>query len=47
VVSFTPRPFYPQGKSPWYSLHRRLGGPQSHSGGGGEKDKNGNCEYFK
>jgi hypothetical protein len=28
VVSFTPRPLYPQGKSPWYPLDRRLGGPQ-------------------
>jgi len=26
VVSSTPRPLYPQGKSPWYSLDRRLGG---------------------
>jgi hypothetical protein len=25
VVSFTPRPLYPQGKSPWYLLDRRLG----------------------
>jgi hypothetical protein len=24
-----------QGKSPWYPLDRRLGGPQSHSGRGG------------
>jgi hypothetical protein len=32
VVSFTPRPLYPQGKSPWYPLERRLGGPQSRSG---------------
>jgi hypothetical protein len=23
------RPLYPQGKSPWYPLYRRLGGPQS------------------
>jgi hypothetical protein len=39
VVSFTPRPLYPQGKSPWYPLDRRLGGPQSRSGcGGGEKN---------
>jgi hypothetical protein len=37
VVSFTPRPLYPQGKSPWYSLDRRLGGPQSRSGRGGEE----------
>jgi hypothetical protein len=27
VVSFTPRPLYPQGKSSWYSLDRRLDGP--------------------
>jgi hypothetical protein len=26
------RPLYPQGKSPWYPLDRRLGGPQSQSG---------------
>jgi hypothetical protein len=31
VVSFTPRPLYPQGKSPWYPLDRRLGGPQNWS----------------
>jgi hypothetical protein len=24
VVSFTPRPLYPQGKSPWYPLVRRI-----------------------
>jgi hypothetical protein len=29
VVSFTPRPFYPQGKSPWYPLDRRPGGPRA------------------
>jgi hypothetical protein len=37
VVSFTPRPLYSQGKSPWYPLDRRLGGPQSRSGRGGEE----------
>jgi hypothetical protein len=37
VVSFTPRPLYPQGKSPWYTLDRRLGEPQSHSGRGVEE----------
>jgi hypothetical protein len=37
VVSFTPRPLYPQGKSPWYPSDRRLGGPQSRSGRGGEE----------
>jgi hypothetical protein len=37
VVSFTPRPLYPQGKSPWYPLDRRLGGPQSRSVHGGEE----------
>jgi len=26
-----------EGKSPWYPLDRRLGGPQSHSGHGGEE----------
>jgi hypothetical protein len=29
VVSFTPRPLYPQGKSPWYPLDRRLDGPRA------------------
>jgi hypothetical protein len=33
-VSFTPRPLYPQGKSPWYPLDRRLGGSESRSGRG-------------
>jgi hypothetical protein len=37
VVSFTPRPLYPQGKTSWYPLDRRLGGPQSRSGRGGEE----------
>jgi hypothetical protein len=37
VVSFTHRPLYSQGKSPWYSLDRRLGGPQSRSGRGDEE----------
>jgi hypothetical protein len=27
VASFTPRPLYPQRKSPWYPLDKRLGGP--------------------
>jgi hypothetical protein len=27
----------PQGKNPWYPLYRRLGGPQSRSGRGGEE----------
>jgi len=30
VVSFMLWPLYP--KSPWYPLHRRLGGPQSRCG---------------
>jgi hypothetical protein len=38
VVSFTPRPLYPQGKSPWYPLDRKLSGPQRHSGRGEEKN---------
>jgi hypothetical protein len=29
VVSFTPRPLYPQGKSPRYPLLRRLDGPRA------------------
>jgi hypothetical protein len=37
VVCFTPRPFYPQRKSPRYPLDRRLGGLQSRSGRGGEE----------
>jgi len=37
VVSFTPLPLYPQGKSPWYPLNRRLGEPQNRSGRGGEE----------
>jgi len=28
---------YTQGKSPWYPLDRRLGGPQTQSGSGGEE----------
>jgi hypothetical protein len=37
VVSFTPRPLCPQGKSPLYPLDRRLGGPQRRSASGGEE----------
>jgi hypothetical protein len=37
VVSFTPQPLYRQGKSPWYTLDRRLGGPLSRSGRGSEE----------
>jgi hypothetical protein len=37
AVNFTPRPLYPQGKSPSCPLDRRLGGPQSRSGRGGEE----------
>jgi hypothetical protein len=36
-VSFTPRLLYPQWSSHWYLLDRRLGGPQSRSGHGGEE----------
>jgi hypothetical protein len=36
MVSFTPRSLYPQVNRPWYPLDRRLGGPQSRSGCGGE-----------
>jgi hypothetical protein len=37
VVRFTPRPLYPQGKSPWYPLDRRLSELESRSGRGGEE----------
>jgi hypothetical protein len=37
VVSFTPWPLYPQGKSLWYPLERRLGGTQSRFERGGEE----------
>jgi hypothetical protein len=37
VVSSTPRPLYPQGKSPWNPLGRRLGGLQSRFESGGEE----------
>jgi hypothetical protein len=37
VVSFTHRPLYLQGESPWYPIDRRLGGPQGRSGRGGEE----------
>jgi hypothetical protein len=30
---------FPQGKSPWYPLNRRLGGPQSQSGHGVKEKK--------
>jgi hypothetical protein len=36
VASFTPLPLYPQEKSSWYPLDRRLRGPQSRSGRRGE-----------
>jgi hypothetical protein len=37
VVSFTAWPLYTQGKSLWYPLDKRLDGPQSRSGSGGEE----------
>jgi hypothetical protein len=36
VDNGTPRPLYPQGKSPWHSLVRTLSRPKSRSGQGGE-----------
>jgi hypothetical protein len=38
AVSFTSRSLYLQGKSPWYPLDRRLGGPQNRSGRGNERN---------
>jgi len=37
VVSLTLRPLYSQGKSRWYPLDRKMGGPQCRSGYGIEK----------
>jgi hypothetical protein len=37
VVSFTRRPLYRRGKSPWYAFYIRLGGPQNLSGRRGEE----------
>jgi hypothetical protein len=37
VASFTLRPLYPRENSSRYHLDRRLGGPQSRSGSGGEE----------
>jgi hypothetical protein len=37
VVSFTHRPLYARGRSPRYTLDRRLGGPHSRSGRRGEE----------
>jgi hypothetical protein len=37
VVRFTPRPLYNQVKGPWYSLNRRLDGPQKRPGRRGEE----------
>jgi hypothetical protein len=39
LAASRPSRFTPQGKSPWYPLDRRLGGPQSRSGRGGEANK--------
>jgi hypothetical protein len=36
-LDFTPRPLYPQGKSSWYPLDRRLGGLKNRYGRGGEE----------
>jgi hypothetical protein len=46
MVSFTPRPLYPQGKNSRYPLDRRLSGPQSRSGRGGE-EKNSHPRHRK
>jgi hypothetical protein len=37
INNFTPRPLYPQRKSSWHPLDRRLGGPKSLSERGGEE----------
>jgi hypothetical protein len=47
VVTLAPRPLYLQGKSPWYSLDRRLCGPQRRSGLGGEEKNSHALPGFK
>jgi hypothetical protein len=37
VVSFTPRPLYPKGKSPRYPIYRKLGGTQNWFGRHGDE----------
>jgi hypothetical protein len=39
--------FHPQGKSTWYPLDRRLGGPQSRSGSGGEEKNSQPAPYLE
>jgi hypothetical protein len=39
VVSYTLQSLYPQRKSPWYPMNRRLSEPQSCSGNGGESPR--------
>jgi hypothetical protein len=39
VISFTLRPLYPWGNIHRYQMYRRLGGPQSRSRCGVEKEK--------
>jgi hypothetical protein len=39
MISFMDRPLYLRGKSPRFSLGRRLGGPRYRSGRGGEEKK--------
>jgi hypothetical protein len=41
LVSFKPRPFYPEEKSPWYPLDRKQGGVQIQYGRGGRESKSG------
>jgi hypothetical protein len=39
MLSFKPQPHYPQSNRPQYPLDRRLDGPQSRSGRGGQEKK--------
>jgi hypothetical protein len=41
--SYTPRPLYLRSKNPQYPWDRRLGGPQSQSGQGGEEKNSHHC----
>jgi hypothetical protein len=47
VVSFTPRPLYPRGKSLRYPLGRRLDRPDSRSGRGAKEKKSNDCPCWE
>jgi len=44
-VNFMPQLFYPQGKSPWFLLDRRLGAPQGLCECGGKEERTPSLHY--